>query len=225
MPFTKVVNKSLALVYDKPLIYYPISTLRDSGVNEILIIARPGNGGQFLDLLGSGKDIGVRLTYDVQEEPLGIAHGLAVAEDFADEGKIAFMLADNIFEETFTDAVRKFSESGTGAVITTKRVDDPERFGIAEIENGKITAIEEKPKNPKSNLAITGFYLYDNTVFDKIRKVRPSARGEYEITDVNKLYLDDSKLEAIETKGTWIDAGTFDSLLAASIYASGRAKQ
>lgn len=220
LPITKVLNKSLVLVYDKPLIYYPIQTLRESGVKEILIIARPGHGGQFLDLLGSGKDLGVRLTYDVQEEALGIAHGLAIAEDFADGGKIAFILADNIFEDTFGEEVRKFDTEEDGAVVTIKEVDDPHRFGIAEVRENRVVSIEEKPKQPKSSLAVTGFYLYDKTVFDIIRTLKPSGRGEYEITDVNKAYLELGKLSAIKVKGKWIDAGTFDSLLEASMYSA-----
>ena len=218
LPVTKVLNKSLVLVYDKPLIFYPIETLKNSGVNEILIIARPGHGGQFLDLLGSGKELGVKLTYDVQEEALGIAHGLAIAEDFADGGNIAFILADNIFEDTFSDAVRKFDAESSGAVVAIKEVKDPHRFGIAEVNNDKVVSIEEKPKQPRSSLAVTGFYIYDKTVFDIIRTVKPSERGEYEITDVNKAYLERGKLSAIQVKGKWIDAGTFDSLLEASIY-------
>jgi len=225
LPVTRVVNKSVVLVYDKPLIYYPIITLRDSGVTEILIIAKPGHGGQFLDLLGSGKELGVKLTYDVQEEPLGIAHGLAIAEDFADEGKIAFVLADNIYEDTFGDAVRKFDAAGDGAVIVLKEVKDPHRFGIAEVSKGKVMSVEEKPKSPKSNLAITGFYLYDKHVFDIIKTIKPSARGEYEITDVNRAYLKQGKLRAIEAKGFWKDAGTFDSLLEASTYIAKKKKK
>lgn len=224
LPITKVVNKNVVLVYDKPLIYYPIATLRDSGITDILIIARPGHGGQFVDLLGSGRDLGVRLTYDVQEEALGIAHGLAIAEDFVDEQEFAFILADNIFEDTFGDAVRKFSVRNDGAVIIVKQVDDPHRFGIAEMRNGKVVSIEEKPKNPKSNLAVTGFYLYDNSVFGIIRTLKPSERGEYEITDVNKAYMEQGGLTAVEVKGFWKDAGTFDSLLEASIYAAKRAR-
>jgi glucose-1-phosphate thymidylyltransferase len=218
LPVTKVINKNVVLVYDKPLIYYPIETLRDSGVNEILIIARPGTGGQFLDLLGSGKQLGVKITYDVQEEALGIANGLAVAEDFADEGKIAFILGDNIFENDLKDDISKFGRSGKGAMIALKEVKDPQRFGIAELKGDKVVSLEEKPKKPKSNLAATGFYLYDNTVFDIIRKLKPSARGEYEITDVNKVYLERGQLSALMVRGAWMDAGTFDSLLEASIF-------
>ncbi len=225
LPVTKVINKSLVLVYDKPLIYYPIMTLKDSGVTDILIIAKPGHGGQFLDLLGSGKELGVRLTYDVQEEPLGIAHGLAIAEDFADEGKIAFILGDEVIEDTFEDAVRKFSESGSGAVIAVAETKDPHRFGIVELSGNKVIGIEEKPKNPKSNLASCGFYLYDKAVFDIIRSLKPSERGEYEITDVNKVYLERDQLSAVIAKGAWIDAGTFDSLLEASVYAASKAKR
>jgi len=224
LPVTKVLNKSLVLVYDKPLIYYPIQTLKDSGINDILIIARPGHGGQFLDLLGSGKEFGVKLTYDVQEEALGIAHGLAIAEDFSDGGSIAFILADNIFEDTFPDAVRRFDAESNGAVIAIKEVKDPHRFGIAEVDKDRVVSIEEKPSEPKSSMAVTGFYLYDKTVFDIIRTIKPSERGEYEITDVNKAYLKRGKLSAIRVLGKWIDAGTFDSLLEASMYSAERHK-
>ena len=224
-PFTKVVNKNIAIIYDRPLIYYPIMTLRDSGVTDILLIAKPGHGGQFLDLLGSGKDLGVKLTYDVQEEALGIAHGLAVAEDFADEGKIAFILADNIFDDTFGDVVRKFSDSGSGAVIVVKEVDDPHRFGIAEMKGGAVIGLEEKPKHPKSNLAVTGFYLYDSSVFGIIKTLTPSARGEYEITDVNRAYLEQGRLSAVKVTGFWKDAGTFDALLEASLHVAEKSRK
>ena len=215
-PLTKVVNKNILPVYDKPLIYYPIFTLRDAGINNILIISGPTHAGQFLDLLGSGKELGVNLFYDIQDEPKGIAHGLAVAEDFCDNGKVALILGDNIYEENLKNAVEEFIKQEKGAKVILKQVPDPERFGVAEISGDKIVSIEEKPQKPKSNWIVTGFYLYDNQVFDIIRKLKPSARGEYEITDVNKYYLRQNTLTYYKTKGKWIDAGTFNSLLEAN---------
>jgi glucose-1-phosphate thymidylyltransferase len=224
LPATKVMDKGVMLVYDKPMIYYPITTLRDSGVKEILIIVRPGHSGQFIDLLGSGKDLGVRLTYDVQEEPLGIAHGLAIAEDFADERKLAFLLSDEILEDVFPDAVRKFESEGRGAVIGVHEAPDPQRFGVVEMRGDKVISMEEKPLKPKSNLVSCGFYLFDNKVFDIIRDLKPSPRGEYEITDVLKQYLRRDELAAFVAKGFWKDAGTFDAMLEANIYAAEKAK-
>lgn len=227
-PLTKVINKNILPVYDKPLIYYPIMTLRDAGITEILIVSGPGHAGQFLDLLGSGKSLGVNLTFDIQEEAKGIAHGLAVAEDFADEGPIALLLGDNIFEENLKGAIDDFEKQlkkgGKGAKLILKQVPDPERSGVIEFEGDKIVGIEEKPQKPKSNWIQTGFYLYDNRVFDVIRGLKPSVRGEYEITDVNKCYLKDGTLTYYKTTGEWIDAGTFDSLLAANNFIAKKQK-
>ncbi len=219
MPLTKVVNKNILPVYDKPLIYYPILTLRDAGIKNILIISGPGHAGQFLDLLGSGKELGVNLSYDIQEDPKGIAHGLAVAEDFADNDKIAFILGDNIFESTLKKAVDDFKKEENGAKIIIKKVHDPERFGVVKFDKkgNKIAKIFEKPKNPPTNWMVTGFYLYDNRVFDIIRKLNPSARGEYEVTDLNNYYVKEGTMTYEKINGRWIDAGTFDSLLEANI--------
>jgi glucose-1-phosphate thymidylyltransferase len=203
-------------IYDKPLIYYPILTLRNAGVKEILIISGRGHAGQFLDLLGSGKKLGVDLSYDIQEEPKGLAHGLAVAEDFADNGLIAFLLGDNIYEENFRKAVDDFRKQKKGAKIILKDVADPERFGVPEFKGDKIVNIVEKPKKAMTNWIVTGFYFYDARVFDIIRTLKPSARGEYEITDVNNWYVKEGTLTYYKTKGKWIDAGTFDSLLEAN---------
>lgn len=215
-PLTKVINKNILPIYDKPLIYYPILTLRDAGIKEILIISGRGHAGQFLDLLGSGKELGVDLVYDIQEEAKGIAHGLAVAEDFADNGPIAFILGDNIYEENLKKPADDFKKQKKGAKIFLKQVPDPERFGVVEFKGDKIVSIVEKPKKPKSNWMVTGFYLYDSRVFDVIRTLKPSARGEYEITDVNKWYLKEGTLTHYKTEKEWIDAGTFDSLLKAN---------
>ena len=225
-PLTKVVNKNILPIYDKPLIYYPILTLRDAGIKDILIISGPGHAGQFLDLLGGGRELGVNFSYDIQDEPKGIAHGLAVAEDFADKGPIALILGDNIFEENLKDAVDDFKKQGSkGAKIILKQVSDPERFGVAELKENKVVGIEEKPKKPKSNWMVTGFYLYDKQVFDIIRALEPSARGEYEVTDLNKAYLKQGVLSYYKTKREWIDAGTFDSLLKANNFIAKKLKK
>lgn len=215
-PLTKVVNKSILPIYDKPLIYYPILTLRDAGIKDILIISGPGHAGQLLDLLASGRELGVDLSYDIQEVPKGIPHGFAIAEDFADNDQIAFVLGDNIYEEDLKKAVNDFKAQGTGAKIILKQVPDPERFGVAELKVDRVVDIVEKPKRPKSNWIVTGFYLYDNRVFDVIKKLKPSARGEYEVTDLNNWYLKEGTLTYHKTKGEWIDAGTFDALLKAN---------
>ncbi|OGZ33767.1 MAG: spore coat protein [Candidatus Portnoybacteria bacterium RIFCSPLOWO2_12_FULL_39_9] len=215
-PLTKVINKSILPVYNKPLIYYPILTLRETGIKDILIISGPEHAGQFLDLLASGKELGVNLSYDIQEEPKGIAHGLAVAEDFADNGRVALILGDNIFEDSLVKAVQDFEKQEKGAKIIIKQMPNPERFGVVKLRGNKIVDIIEKPKRPPSNWMVTGFYLYDSRVFDMIRKLKPSGRGEYEITDLNNLYLKEGTLTYQKIKGRWIDAGTFDSLLEAN---------
>ncbi len=224
-PLTKVINKNILPIYDKPLIYYPIFTLRDAGIKEILIISGPGHAGQFLDLLGSGKQLGVDLTYDIREEPKGIAHALAIAEDFADENPIALILGDNIYEENLEKAINDFKKQEKGGKIVIKEVPDPERFGVIEFEGDKIISITEKPKEPKSNWINTGFYLYDNRVFDIIRTLKPSPRGEYEVVDVSNWYLKEGTLTYYKTTGEWIDAGTFDSLLKANNFIAERAQK
>jgi glucose-1-phosphate thymidylyltransferase len=222
MPLTKVINKNILAVYDKPLIFYPIFTLRDAGIEEILIISGRGHAGQYLDLLSNGKELGVKLTYVIQEEPKGLAHGLSVAEDFADNGPVALILGDNIYEENLKPAVDDFEKQlkkeGRGAKIILKQVSDPERFGVAEFKGDKIIGITEKPKQPKSDWIATGFYMCDARVFDFIRTLKPSARGEYEITDLLNCYIKEGSLTYYKTKGEWIDAGTFDSLLKANIF-------
>ena len=191
MPLTKVTNKHLLPVYNKPMIYYPLETLKAAGIKDIMIVSGRGHAGHFLDLLGSGADLRVRLSYDVQEDAGGIAQALGLAESFADEGDIAVILGDNIFErqEEIVKAVSDFGLYHRGAKVLLKEVSDPRRFGIAEIQGGKIIGIEEKPEIPKSNFCVTGFYLYDKRVFDVIKTLKPSARGELEITDVNNFYI------------------------------------
>lgn len=222
MPLTKVVNKSILPVYNKPLIYYPILALKEAGIKEILIISGPGHAGQLLDLLSSGKELGVDLSYDIQEEPRGIAHGFAIAEDFADNGKIAFILGDNIFEDSLKKAVEDFKKQEKGAKIAIKQVPDPKRFGIVKFnkKGDKILNIIEKPKKPPTNWAVTGFYIYDSRVFDVIKALKPSARNEYEVTDLNNFYVKEKTMSYYKVRGKWIDAGTFDSLLEANVFAS-----
>jgi len=226
-PLTKVINKQILPVYNKPLIYYPILTLRDAGINEILIISGVGHAGQLLDLLGSGRQLGVDLAYDIQEEPKGIAHGLAIAEDFADNGPIALILGDNIFEDNLKKTVIDFKKQEKGAKIIIKKVSDPERFGVAKFnkKGDKIVKIIEKPKRPPTNWMVTGFYIYDHRVFDIIRTLNPSDRGEYEVTDLNNFYVQEGTMTFQKAKGKWIDAGTFDSLLEANIFIAKKEKR
>lgn len=217
---TKVTNKHLLPVYSKPMIYYPLETLIDAGINEIMIVSGPEHTGDFAGLLGSGERFGVDLQYAVQEKPLGIAHAILYAENFAGNGSIAAILGDNIFEDKF-----KFVDFDYGAKIFLKEVPDADRFGVAEIANGRIAGIEEKPRNPKTNYAVTGLYLYDNSVFDRIKELKPSARGELEVTELNNSYIKEGKMQHEILKGFWTDAGTFDSLLRANILASQKEKQ
>lgn len=216
-PLTKVTNKHLLPIYDKPMIYYPLSTLVRAGIKDILIVSGPEHAGHFLHLLGSGKEWGVRLSYELQDEPGGIAQALGLAEDFADEGPIAAILGDNIYEDDLSSSIRKFAVQPRGAHLYLKQVSDPERFGVVRIVKGKIVEIIEKPAQPMSNLVVTGCYLYDQTVFEIIKKLKPSARGELEITDVNNYYLAADQVQFTELQGYWTDAGTFASLLRANL--------
>jgi len=210
---TRVTNKHLLPVYDKPMIFYPINTLKNAGIKKILIITGPEHMGDFLELLGSGKDFSLDFTYKVQDEALGIAHALSLAEDFACGEDIVIILGDNIIQDDISEHVQNFT---AGAKIFLKEVPDPNRFGVAETKDNKIVAIEEKPQSPKSNLAVIGLYIYDNQVFDIIKTLKPSARGEYEITDVNNAYIQNSSMSFAILKGFWSDAGTKESLLKAS---------
>lgn len=213
MPLTKITNKHLLPVYNKPMVMYPLELLLAAGVKEIMIISGPEHSGHFLRLLGSGKDYGVRFTYEVQDEPGGIAQALGLAEDFATDDSVTVILGDNIFQEEFTAAIKSFQSGGH---IFLKEVDDAHRFGVAEVKGDKVISIEEKPKKPKSNLAVTGLYIYDRRVFEIIRTLKPSGRGELEITDVNNYYIKKGAMQWSKVKGFWSDAGTFDSLLRAS---------
>ena len=212
-PLTKVTNKHLLPVYDKPMIYYPLQTLIDAGISDILIVSGRGHAGHFLELLGSGNEFGVKLTYEIQEEAGGIAQALHLAEDFAKGDDIAVILGDNIFEGGFK---KEFDNFEDGAKIFLKEVPDANRFGVAEIEGSSVVSIEEKPKNPKSNYVVTGLYLYDTMVFKIISTLKPSDRGELEITDVNNSYIKNNKMAFSIVEGFWSDAGTFESLFRTS---------
>ena len=211
-PLTLITNKHLLPIYDKPMILYSLGTLKKAGINEIMIVCGKDHGGHFMNFLGSGKDYGVKLSYALQHGAGGIAEALSLAGDFADKGKIAVILGDNIFEDDFSAEVKAF-ENQEGAKVFIKKVEDPERFGVVEIKGNKIAGIEEKPKQPKSNYVTVGFYLYDFDVFSKIQKLKPSGRGEFEITDVHNMYIKENKLSYGLVKGFWSDAGTFESML------------
>ncbi|MCD4705594.1 NTP transferase domain-containing protein [bacterium] len=212
-PCTKVTSKQLLPIYNRPMIYYPLNTLIKAGIKEILIIVSPERAGDYLNLLGSGKDFGVKFTYEIQDEPRGLADAFIVGENFIDKENVVMILGDNIFEDDLSDEIKNFKK---GAKIFAKEVSDPERFGIVEIDkNNQAISIEEKPKKPKSNYCITGLYIYDSRVVEAAKSVKPSKRGELEITELHNWYLRKNELEVAMVKGEWIDAGTFDSLLKA----------
>jgi glucose-1-phosphate thymidylyltransferase len=216
-PLTKITNKHLLPIYDKPMIFYPIQTLVDAGIDDILIVTGGNNAGDFLRLLGNGKEFGLRhINYTYQEGEGGIAAALSLAEFFADNEPICVVLGDNIFQLGIADAADAFKRQDEGAKILLKDVEEPQRFGVPVFENGKIIKIEEKPKTPRSKYAVVGAYFYDSTVFHIIRTLRPSERGELEISDVNNCYIEASKITYDILKGWWTDAGTFESLLRAN---------
>lgn len=216
-PLTKITNKHLLPVYDKPMIYYPIETLVDAGIKDILIVTGGHHAGEFLRLLGNGRDFGLKhINYTYQEGEGGIADALKLAEHFADNDKIVVILGDNVIEKSIKKQVESFKSQKEGARILLKKADDPQRFGVAEIKNKKVISIEEKPKRPKSDYIVTGIYMYDNRVFDIARGLKPSRRGELEITDVNNVYIKMGLLTYDILEGWWTDCGTFDSLLRAN---------
>ncbi|PIS05535.1 MAG: spore coat protein [Candidatus Buchananbacteria bacterium CG10_big_fil_rev_8_21_14_0_10_42_9] len=216
-PLTAVTNKHLLPVYDKPMIYYPIQTLVNAGIKDIMIVSGKGHAGQFLELLRSGKEFGAHFSYAVQEEPGGIAQALSLCQDFADNEKVIVMLGDNILKDDISQAVKNFEKQDKGAKIYLKEVDNPKSFGVPEIKSDKIVKIEEKPKKPKSNYAVIGVYMYDAQVWDVIRKLKPSKRGELEITDVNNFYVNQGTMTFEVLRGWWGDGGeSFDSLLKAA---------
>jgi glucose-1-phosphate thymidylyltransferase len=216
-PLTKITNKHLLPIYDKPMIYYPLQTLVDAGIRDIMIVTGGRNSGDFLRLLANGKEFGLNhLNYTYQEGEGGIADALGLAEHFADREKICVILGDNIVEKSIKSAVDAFRRQERGAKILLKEVEDAERFGVAELKDNRIVGIEEKPRVPKSKYAVTGLYMYDGTVWDKIRKLVPSRRNELEITDVNNAYIEEGTMTFAHLDGWWTDAGTFESLLRAT---------
>ena len=216
-PLTKITNKHLLPIFDRPMIYFPIQTLVDAGIRDILIVTGGRNSGDFLRLLANGKQFGLNhINYTYQEGEGGIADALNLAEHFADGQKICVVLGDNIIEGNIREAADRFRQQPAGAHILLKDVPDAERFGVAEVSGGRIVGIEEKPARPKSNRAVTGIYMYDASVFEKIKTLVPSNRGELEITDVNNAYIREGTMTFSDLEGWWTDAGTFDSLLRAA---------
>jgi glucose-1-phosphate thymidylyltransferase len=216
-PLTRVTNKHLLPIYDRPMVYYPIQTLVNAGIEEILLVTGGKNSGDFLRLLGNGRDFGLKhLNYAYQEGEGGIADALGLAEYFASGEPICVVLGDNIIENNICEAVEKYKKQKRGAKILLKEVPDAQRFGVAEIHDHRVVGIVEKPAVPKSKYAVVGIYLYDATVFEKIRRLKPSGRGELEITDVNNFYVEESAMTFEILEGWWTDAGTFESLLHAN---------
>ena len=221
-PITKGISKQLIPVYDKPMIYYPLSTLMLAGITDILIISTPEYTPLFEQLLGDGSDIGVSLTYKVQEKPNGLAEAFILGADFIGDDSVCLILGDNIYYGSgLSKLVQEAAQKTNGATVFGYHVNDPERFGVVDFDsNMKALSIEEKPENPKSNYAVTGLYFYDNTVVEKAKNLKPSDRGELEITDINKLYLDEGKLD-VKLMGcgyAWLDTGTHDSMMEAASF-------
>jgi glucose-1-phosphate thymidylyltransferase len=215
-PLTKVTNKNLLPVYNEPMIYYPIRILVNAGISEILIVTGGNNAGDFLRLLENGKDFGLKhINYTYQQGEGGIAAALSLAEHFADRDKIAVVLGDNIIEGNIKAAAEKFRQQKEGARILLKEVTDPQRFGVPVFDGKKIIRVEEKPARPASNYAVIGIYMYDYSVFEFIKSLKPSQRGELEITDVNNFYISEGKMQWDVLEGWWSDAGTFESLQSA----------
>ena len=221
-PITKGISKQLIPVYDKPMIYYPLSTLMLAGITDILVISTPEYTPLFEQLLGDGSDIGISLTYKVQEKPNGLAEAFILGADFIGDDSVCLILGDNIYYGSgLSKLVQEAAEKTDGATVFGYHVNDPERFGVVEFDNNmKALSIEEKPEDPKSNYAVTGLYFYDNTVVEKAKNLKPSDRGELEITDINKLYLDEGKLDVkLMGRGyAWLDTGTHDSMMEAASF-------
>lgn len=214
LPLTKVTSKQLLPIYDKPMVWYPLQTLLRAGIKDILFIIAPDHAGDYLKLLGSGKEYGARFSYEIQDKPEGLAQAFVIGGDFIGKDSVCMILGDNIFEDDFSKDIQEFKE---GAHVFLKEVPDPERFGVAGFaKSGKINQIVEKPKEFISNLAITGLYIYDNRVVQVAKDLEPSARGELEITDLHNWYFKRGKLNYSVVKGDWIDAGTFESLYKAT---------
>jgi glucose-1-phosphate thymidylyltransferase len=221
-PLTAITSKQLLPVYNKPMIYYPIETLVKAGIKDILIIIAPDYSGHFLNLLGDGKEFGAHFSYAVQKEPRGLADAFIIGNDFIDNDDVTMILGDNIFDADFSKEIASFKKGG---MVFAKKVFDPQRFGVVEFdENMKALSIEEKPQNPKSDYAVVGLYTFDSRVVDYARNLKPSARGEIEITDINNIYLENGELTVNLFDGLWEDAGTFDSLLRVSNIMAEKAK-
>lgn len=213
-PLTKITSKQLLPIYNRPMIYYPLNTLLKAGIKDILIIVGPEKAGDYLNLLGSGKEFGAKFTYEIQDKPRGLAEAFIIGESFLDSDAVTLILGDNIFEDDFTDAITSFEKGGR---IFAKQVPDPERFGVVKFDaDMRAISIEEKPKEPKSDYALPGLYIYDHRVVQFAKEVQPSERGELEITDLHNRYLELGELDVRTFDGEWIDAGTFESLMRAN---------
>ncbi len=221
-PLTKVTNKHLLPVGRMPMIYYPIKKLTSAGIDDILIVTGVEHMGDIVTLLGSGKDFKCKFTYKVQDEAGGIAQALLLAREFARDDKMVVILGDNVFEDDLKPFISGFEKQKKGSRILIKEVEDPQRFGVVELKNKKVLSIEEKPKKPKSNFAVIGIYFYDPEVFEIINKLKPSARGELEISDVNNAYIKKGQMEYDLISGWWTDAGTFESLERATYLVEGK---
>ncbi|MFC1559533.1 sugar phosphate nucleotidyltransferase [Candidatus Margulisiibacteriota bacterium] len=224
-PLTKSTNKHLLPVGKKPMIYYPIDKLISAGIDDILIVTGTEHMGDVVNLLGSGKEFNCHFTYRVQDEAGGIAQALGLAEIFAKEEKMAVILGDNLFQDDLSGYIKNFEGQRKGAKVLLAKVDDPERFGVVEFEGKKIISIEEKPKNPKSNYVVSGVYMYDSSVFEIIKGLKPSKRGELEVTDINNEYIKRGELTFELLKGWWTDAGTFETLEKATLLVEGKFKK
>ena len=212
-PLTKITSKQLLPIYNRPMIYYPLNTLIKAGIKEILIIVSPERAGDYLNLLGSGRQFGVKFTYEIQDKPEGLAQAFIIGENFIDDENVVMILGDNIFVDDFSSDINNFR---SGAKIFAKKVKDPQRFGVVKFsDNMKAEIIVEKPKNYLSDYAVTGLYIYDSQVVEIAKNLKPSERGELEITDINNYYLEKNQLSVAKVEGEWLDAGTFDSLLKA----------
>lgn len=220
-PLTKVTNKHLLPVFNKPMIYFPLFKMKEAGIREVMIVSGKGHAGDFLELLGSGSQFGMKISYEVQDEPGGIAQALGLAQDFVRGDKFLVILGDNVIEDDLSQAVDHFEGQPAGAKIFLKEVPNPRSYGVAEVHGDRIESIEEKPHDPKSNFAVVGLYMYDSEVFDVIEQIKPSGRGELEITDVNNAFIERGSLSYSVLKGFWGDCGeSFESLLDASVLVS-----
>ncbi len=217
-PLTKVTNKHLLPIYDRPLVYYPLQAMARAGVHDVLVITNPEHAGHFIQLLGSGREFGLKLAYELQEQPGGLAQAVSLAESFAGQDRLLVLLGDNIFTHDLRPAVERFSAQASGAVIFGVQMEHPEQYGVIEMDGERVVGIEEKPSQPKSHLVQTGIYMYDEHVWAHLRELTPSARGELEITDLNNIYVGAGTMRCETLAGYWIDAGTsHDELLAANV--------